>query len=204
MRRPLQFISYQLLVISYLLLVAVSTLPQSARALTATELLNNIGAYILNPIIYVLFVSAFIVFLWGIVQFIAHLDDEEARQTGGKHMLWGIIGMAIMAAVRGIVQIILNTITSIGSWFYLFFLYNVTMVNAFIIPRELLHKGELVIVPRADYEQALEFNKRFLWEEKDTDEAIRVFEKECSSGKLKSTPSFSAILAKTRPKIKRQ
>lgn len=96
-------------------LVTLIVLPFFAFALTATDLLNNIGTYILNPIIFVLFIAAFIVFLWGIVQFIAHLDDEEARKTGGKHMLWGIIGMAIMAAVTGIVSIILNTIKSIGS-----------------------------------------------------------------------------------------
>lgn len=115
MRSFLKVTSYQLPVICYLLLVAIAVVPQSALALTATDLLNNIGTYILNPIIYVLFVSAFVVFLWGIVQFIAHLDDEEARKTGGQHILWGIIGMAIMAAVRGIVQIILNTVQSIGS-----------------------------------------------------------------------------------------
>ena len=79
-----------------------------------TELLNDISTYILNPIIFTLFTVAFVVFIWGLVQFVAHLDNEEARDTGGKHMLWGIIGMAIMAGVVGIVAIIQNTIAQIG------------------------------------------------------------------------------------------
>ncbi|MEK7170424.1 MAG: hypothetical protein AAB767_03995 [Patescibacteria group bacterium] len=80
----------------------------------ATDLVNRISTFILNPVIYVLFAAAFVVFIWGLVQFVANLDNEEARSTGGKHMLWGIIGMAIMAGVTGIVIIIQNTITQIG------------------------------------------------------------------------------------------
>ena len=80
----------------------------------ANALLNSIGTYIINPIIYVLFAAAFVVFLWGLVQFVAHLDNEEARSTGGKHMLWGIIGMAVMVGVTGVVNIIRNTIAQLG------------------------------------------------------------------------------------------
>ena len=80
----------------------------------ANELLNRIGTYIVNPIIYLMFTVAFVVFIWGLVEFVAHLDNEEARATGGKHMLWGIIGMAIMSGVVGIVAIIQNTIAGIG------------------------------------------------------------------------------------------
>ena len=79
-----------------------------------TSLLNNISAVIINPMIYMLFTAGFIVFIWGLVQFVAHLDNEEARSTGGKHMLWGIIGMVIMVGVGGVVNIIQNTIMQIG------------------------------------------------------------------------------------------
>lgn len=56
--------------------------------------------------------------------------------------------------------------------------------------------GDLVVVPRADYEEAMKVKARLLWEEADTDEAIRVFEKERKENKLKKAKSFSAILAK--------
>lgn len=79
-----------------------------------TELLNRISTYVINPIIFMLFTAGFIVFIWGLVQFVAHLDNEEARATGGKHMLWGIVGMVVMVGVVGIVNIIQNTIAGIG------------------------------------------------------------------------------------------
>ncbi len=79
-----------------------------------TALLNKISTVIINPLIYMMFTAGFVVFIWGLVQFVAHLDNEEARATGGKHMLWGIIGMVIMVGVVGIVNIIQNTIAGIG------------------------------------------------------------------------------------------
>ncbi len=80
----------------------------------ATELLNRISDYIVDPVIYLLFTGAFVVFIWGLVQFATHLDNEEARSTGLKHMIWGIVGMAIMVSVNGIVGVITNTIKGVG------------------------------------------------------------------------------------------
>lgn len=81
---------------------------------TTTDLLNNISKFIINPIIFTLFSIAFVVFIWGLVQFVANLDNEEARSTGGKHMIWGLIGMAIMVSVNGIIGIIDSTVKQIG------------------------------------------------------------------------------------------
>lgn len=74
-----------------------------------TSLLNNINAFVLNPIILLLFVLAFLYFLWGIVKLIAGAGSEEAREIGKKNIVWGLVGMFIMFGVYGIVQIILNT-----------------------------------------------------------------------------------------------
>lgn len=68
------------------------------------------------------------------------------------------------------------------------------MEKVIIIPKEISKKGDLVLLPRKEYEKLLELRKQREWEEKDTDEAIRVFEKERKSGKLKKASSFSAIL----------
>ena len=80
----------------------------------ATILLNKIGEFVINPIIYLMFAAAFVIFIWGLVQFATHLDNEEARSTGVKHMVWGVIGMVIMVSVRGIVALIDNTLRSVG------------------------------------------------------------------------------------------
>lgn len=100
--------------VSFVPVTSVIVVPIFVSALTATDLLNNISKFILNPIIFVLFSTAFIVFVWGLVQFVAHLDNEEARQTGGKHMIWGIIGMVIMVSVNPIIGIIQSTLRQLG------------------------------------------------------------------------------------------
>ena len=56
--------------------------------------------------------------------------------------------------------------------------------------------GDLVVVPRADYEEAMRVKSRLLAEEADTDQAIRVFDKERKAKKLKKTRSFAAMLGK--------
>ncbi|TSC58835.1 MAG: hypothetical protein Greene041679_37 [Parcubacteria group bacterium Greene0416_79] len=76
------------------------------------------------------------------------------------------------------------------------------MSHVLTIPQKLLRRGELVIVPRADYEEALQLKKRLLGEEKDTDEAIHIFEKEHAAGTLYKTTSFSSILVRTQARAK--
>ena len=72
-------------------------------------LLSKISGAILNPIIGLLFALALVLFLWGVVQFIMNAENEEARKNGGRHMLFGIIGIAIMVSVVGILRIVINT-----------------------------------------------------------------------------------------------
>jgi len=68
------------------------------------------------------------------------------------------------------------------------------MAEVLTIPKKLIKKGELVIVPRIDFEKMLRIQKRLLWEEQDTDAAIRIFEREKKEGKLRRASKFSEIL----------
>ena len=63
----------------------------------------------MNPIIYLMIGVAVVVFLWGIVEFIAKFDNEEVKERGKQNMLWGLIGMFIMFGVFGIIKLILVT-----------------------------------------------------------------------------------------------
>ena len=74
------------------------------------SLMNNINEFILQPLIWLMVVVAFLVFLWGIFQFIIHSDNDEKRKEGSKHMLWGIVGMVIMVSAYGIVAILKGTL----------------------------------------------------------------------------------------------
>lgn len=97
-----------------LLVLFLSPLIVFAKTINATVLLNRISTFVIDPIIYLLFAAAFVVFIWGLVQFVMKMDNEEARSTGVKHIIWGIIGMVIMVGVNAIIAIIDATIRSIG------------------------------------------------------------------------------------------
>lgn len=61
-----------------------------------------------NLIIGVLFIFATLVFLWGLVRFIAKADDPGERAKSRGLMMWGIIGLAVMAAAWGITQLLVS------------------------------------------------------------------------------------------------
>jgi uncharacterized membrane protein YidH (DUF202 family) len=70
------------------------------------NLLSKINTQILNPIIGLLIAIALVVFLYGVVEFIAGADNQEKRETGKKHMIWGIVGLFIMVAVFGLMNLL--------------------------------------------------------------------------------------------------
>jgi hypothetical protein len=76
----------------------------------ADTLLVKIQNAIVNPVIALLFAAALLVFLWGVFQFVRASDSDEGRRTGGRHILWGAVGMGIMLSVFGIINVILNTL----------------------------------------------------------------------------------------------
>ena len=77
--------------------------------MTVEALVANIKAVIINPLIGLLFAVALIVFLWGIVQFLWNANNDEDRNAGKRHMLWGILGLVAMVAVYSILQIATGT-----------------------------------------------------------------------------------------------
>lgn len=83
---------------------------ERAQAATADTLVANFAVHIINPLITLLFAIAIAAFLWGVVEFIAGADDESKVSQGKQHMLWGIIGIAIMVSAFGIMNVLCNTI----------------------------------------------------------------------------------------------
>ncbi len=65
---------------------------------------------IVNPIITLLGLGAFALFVFGVVTFIASAENEEKRATGQRHMLWGLVGMVIIFGAFVIVSVIANTL----------------------------------------------------------------------------------------------
>ena len=64
------------------------------------------------------------------------------------------------------------------------------------IPRQLIGKSDLVVLQKSQYEDLLRLQEREArrqWEEKDTDEAIKVYLKEKKVGKLKVLKSLADL-----------
>ncbi|MBP7831699.1 MAG: hypothetical protein KA028_01630 [Candidatus Pacebacteria bacterium] len=89
-------------------------LPSFARAAAdltpLRQFILKIEMVIINPIIQLGFAVALLVFLYGVFEFIKDGESSTAREKGGQHILWGILGMFIMIAAGGIMQVIC------GSW----------------------------------------------------------------------------------------
>ncbi len=73
-------------------------------------LLENAVRVIINPIIQVAFSVATIVFVYGVFEFIRGAENPDVRKQGQQHMLWGLIGLAIMVSVFTLMRILLNTL----------------------------------------------------------------------------------------------
>ncbi len=71
-------------------------------------LLQKIADQIINPIIGLMFAVAILVFLYGMVEFVAGAGNEDKRTQGKRHIIWGIIGLFIMVSVFGLMQVLCN------------------------------------------------------------------------------------------------
>ena len=72
--------------------------------------LGKINAFILNPLISLVFAVAALVFFYGIFQFIRSQTSDAKREEGKGKIFYGLIGMFIMFSVFAIMKLIANTI----------------------------------------------------------------------------------------------
>ncbi len=75
--------------------------------------LGKIEANIINPLITLLALGAFVYFIWGMVEYIMNAANDEKRKIGQQHMLWGLIGLTILFGAAAIVNMLGNTVNSI-------------------------------------------------------------------------------------------
>ncbi|MFA5999587.1 MAG: pilin [Candidatus Paceibacterota bacterium] len=78
-----------------------------AAIVDAQTFLCKIGD-ILNAVLPVLIALGVVYFVWGVVQFVIS-DDEEAKTAGRNRIVYGIIGLAVIIGVWGLVAIVRNT-----------------------------------------------------------------------------------------------
>lgn len=71
--------------------------------------LNGIITQIVNPLILLMSGAAFVVFVWGIFEFVYNAADEKKREEGKKAIFWGIVGLVIIFGAYGIINVALST-----------------------------------------------------------------------------------------------
>ena len=80
-------------------------------AVSIGSLIADINRVIINPLIIFIFSLALILFLFGLVKFLANREaGSDSSGEGKRHMLSGVVGMAIMMSVFGIMNFIANTL----------------------------------------------------------------------------------------------
>ncbi len=77
---------------------------------TLDTFLGKIQTEILNPLITLMALAAFAIFVWGVVEYIRNAANEEKRAQGTQHIVWGIIGLVIMFGAFAIVAVMNNII----------------------------------------------------------------------------------------------
>jgi hypothetical protein len=78
---------------------------EGAHVVAAKAFLARIENAILFPLMSLMMAAALLVFIWGGFQFIVNADDEGGRDTGKKHMLYGIIGMFVMVSAFALLKL---------------------------------------------------------------------------------------------------
>ena len=78
-----------------------------------TSVLCKVGQ-LLNTVVPVLIALGVVYFVWGVVTYVIS-SDEEAKKTGRNRIIYGIIGLAVIVALWGLVNILTNTFGLTGS-----------------------------------------------------------------------------------------
>ncbi len=82
---------------------------QEAAMVEASGFVDKVNTIILFPIIYLLSGVAFLVFTYGCVEYVLGAGNDQAREQGKRHIIYGIIGFVVMASAFGILSIAAGT-----------------------------------------------------------------------------------------------
>ncbi|MEI8174686.1 MAG: pilin [bacterium] len=87
--------------------VTVKCSAVNAQSGTLQYIICKIGDLI-NLVVPILLALGVVYFVWGIISFVI-AGDEEAKKAGRDKIIYGIIGLAVIVAVWGLVGILVNT-----------------------------------------------------------------------------------------------
>ncbi len=77
--------------------------------MTFATLVNNVVMLLSATLIPLLYVLAFLYFVFGVARYV-FLEGEEGRKKAKDTMIFGLIGLVVIFGIWGIVNIILHTL----------------------------------------------------------------------------------------------
>ncbi|MDO8604184.1 MAG: pilin [bacterium] len=83
--------------------------PQLQGGVTSASNLVVFLKDLLNVATGLIFAAAVVFFLWNVFKFVMSAGDEEKRKEGLNGIVYGIIGIAVMASVWGLVGFLTGT-----------------------------------------------------------------------------------------------
>ena len=75
----------------------------------AQDFVNKINDAILFPLITLMMAVALLVFLYGAFEYVKNANNEGGRETGARHLLYGVIGMLVMLSALALLSIAAGT-----------------------------------------------------------------------------------------------
>jgi uncharacterized membrane protein YidH (DUF202 family) len=70
--------------------------------------ITKVEDLLLTPLLELLAFAAFLLFVWGVFNYIRNGEDDTKRKEGRSHIIWGIVGLAIIFAANGIIHFLQN------------------------------------------------------------------------------------------------
>lgn len=100
----------------YVFALGILVLPQMSFA-AVCSFGKGISGILLYPhciiqklLLPLLITAAFFFFVLGVIRYLANADSDEARKKGANFMMWGVIALAVLLSVWGLVAILTNTL----------------------------------------------------------------------------------------------
>lgn len=81
----------------------------SQATCAAQGFLQTILSAVFWPLIILLTAAALLYFLWGAFKFIANAHNATERESGRRHMIYGVIGLLVMVSALAIFNIAART-----------------------------------------------------------------------------------------------
>jgi hypothetical protein len=89
--------------------VVYAVSPSSPQIRTFADIIDLAIQY-MRLIIPLLMGAAVVIFLFGVLKYIGSASEVESREEGRRFMVYGIIGLAVMTSVYGLVAFVTNTL----------------------------------------------------------------------------------------------